>query len=66
MKLNELKEGDVLIVSGRPYNRTEWFTSTRPNGDQYYRVEGNGGFLSFNGDEAIEHFSDNVYILETT
>lgn len=66
MKLSELKEGDVLIVNGKPYNRTKWFISNKPDGDQYYRLEGNGGFLSYSGTEEISHFSDNVYILETT
>lgn len=66
MKLSELKEGDKLIVNGKPYDRTEWFISQRPSGEDYYRLEGNGGFLSFFGTEDISHFSDNVYILETT
>jgi len=64
MKLRDLKVGDMLVVDGTPYKRTEWFDCEDSSGDPYYRLEGPGPLRKFTGHEKIRHFSDNVYILE--
>lgn len=64
MKLRELALGDMLIVDGKPYKRTEWFDCEDSSGDPYYRLEGENPFRKFTGYESISHFSGNVYILE--
>jgi hypothetical protein len=62
MKLRELELNDILLIDGMPYTRSEWFDCEDSAGDPYYRLEGEVVF-KFSGHEEIEHFSDNVYIL---
>ena len=62
MKLRELQLNDILLIDGKPYTRTERFSWENSAGDAYYMLEG-PVLKKFSGYESIEHFSDNVYIL---
>jgi hypothetical protein len=62
MKLRDLALNDILLIDGIAYTRSEWFACEDSAGDPYYRLEGSV-FKKFSGYEQIEHFSDNVYIL---
>lgn len=64
MKLKELELNDILLVEGKPYKRTGWFSCEDSAGAGYYKLEGEDPFKRFDGWESIAHFSENVYILE--
>lgn len=69
MKLCEMKIGDILLIDGIPYKRTEWFSCETSDGDPYYKLDGptyGPTFKMFTGHEQIVHFSENVYIIEET
>ena len=64
MKLRDLNLGDILLIDGKPYNRTGWFDCESSDGDIYYRLHGADPFKRFTGHEVVTHFSDNVFMLE--
>lgn len=65
MTIRNMQIGDILLIDGVPYKRTEWFSCETSDGDPYYKLDG-PTFKRFTGYEQIVHFSENVYIIEET
>lgn len=64
MKLRDLKLGDVLIINGEANHRVHRFCCESSDGEIYYHFPEQHPFVKFTGNEIVECFSDNVYMLK--
>ncbi|ACU61294.1 hypothetical protein [Chitinophaga pinensis] len=68
LRIGDLSEGDILIIEGIAYRRTDWFSCESSDGEPYWLLwdkEGNSKRF-YAPQPHIEPFADNVYILNNT